>query len=456
MASRSVMGKDRPTTFISSNHEKIQMARLNCSPLTFLLTGFAWLMVSSIVGLAILIGVVHGTSLPQWLRLAHVHGALVGGVAQMILGGFLAFIPPLLMTGQQQRDSYPVLFLSINIGAIGMIAGFYLRNHTIVGLAGLLVLGSSLWIVRDAWAQARKSLNSPPLNLWFYAVALLALFAGLAIGEAMAFRLVPESHGHARLAHIHLNILGFITLAIVGTMHNLLPTVLNAPLYSPRLARVVFILLPLGVAVLIGGFLNSSVRIEIAAGVILFAGASIYAVNMFRTWLASGHTGNAASDHLLIGTFFLQLTIVLGILVGANSLSDPPYMPYGSLHLTAYTHMALIGFILQTVFGALCHLVPITLAVSRVDSNKKRGPYLEQLTTMIDRWRSIQVIGLSFGPLALSVVALLTWVTPLNASSVQIATWVTAGLLLSGLAFFSAKLAWVLGLRPPDERSSIT
>lgn len=428
------------------------MAHLLCGPLTFLLTGFGWLVVSSIVGIAILIGLVNGTPLPQWLRLAHVHGALVGGVAQMILGGFLAFIPPLLMTGQKQRESYPLLFVTINLGAIGMIAGFYFRNYTVVGIAGLLVVASFLWIARDAWAQARKSLNRPPLNLWFYAVALLALFAGLVVGEVMAFRLAQESYGHVRLAHIHLNILGFITLAIVGTMHNLLPTVLNAPLYSPRLARAVFILLPLGVAVLIGGFLNSSLRIEIAAGLILFVGASLYAVNMFRTWLASGHMGNAASDHLLIGTFFLLLTIVLGILVATNSLSEPPYMPYGSLHLVAYTHMALIGFVLQTICGALSHLVPITLAVSRVESNKKRGPYLEQLTTMIDRWRSVQLVGLSFGPMGLAVVALLTWVTPLNAPSVQIATWVTAGLLLCGLALFSAKLAWLVGFRPPEQR----
>ena len=43
-----------------------------------------------------------------------------------------------------------------------------------------------LWIARDAWTQARRSLNSPPLNLWYYAAALLSLFAGLAAGESMA------------------------------------------------------------------------------------------------------------------------------------------------------------------------------------------------------------------------------------------------------------------------------
>jgi cbb3-type cytochrome oxidase subunit 1 len=424
------------------------MAHLTCRPLTFLLTGFGWLVLSSIVGLAILIGLVRGTPLPQWLRLAHAHAALVGGVAQMILGGFLAFIPPLLMTGQKQRNSHPVLFLAINLGAIGMIAGFYLRNQLVVGLAGIFVVASFLWLARDAWTQARQSLNSPSLNLWFYAIALLALFAGLAAGEAMAFRLAQESYGHVRLAHIHLNILGFVTLAIVGTMHNLLPTVLNAPLYSPQLARVVFILLPLGVAVLIGGFLNSSVRIQIAAGLILFVGATLYAINMFGTWLASGQKGNAASDHLLISTFFLQLTIALGILVGANSLSDPPYLPYGTLHLVAYTHLTLVGFVLQTILGALSHLVPITLAVSRVESNKKRGPYLEQLTTIIDRWRAVQLGGLSLGTMGLGVVASLTWSLPLTSSYIQAATWVCFVLLLGSLTLFCVKLTAVLNTQP--------
>jgi hypothetical protein len=269
----------------------------------------------------------------------------------------------------------------------------------------------------------------------------------------MAFGQVQSVYGHVRLAHIHLNILGFVTLAIVGTMHNLLPTVLNAPLYSPLLGRAVLVILPVGVAALIGGFLNSSLRVEIAAGLLLFLGVGFYAVNMFRTWLASGHGGNAASDHLLIGTFFLQLTIVLGILVGANSLSGLPYLSYGSLHLVAYTHMALVGFVLQTILGALSHLVPITLAVSRIENAKGRGPYLQQLTAIIDRWRTIQLGGLCLGVMGLAVVASLTWTLPLASGYVQTAAWLCAGLILASLILFSVKLAAVVTKQPEESWS---
>jgi cbb3-type cytochrome oxidase subunit 1 len=259
-----------------------------------------------------------------------------------------------------------------------------------------------------------------------------------------------QSYGYVRLAHIHLNLLGFVTLAIVGTMHNLLPTVLNTSLSSPRLGRIVLVLMPLGVAVLIGGFLNSSVPIEMAAGAILFAGAALYAVNLFKTWMASAHKGNAASDHLLIGTFFLLFTIILGVLVAANSLSTPPTMPYGTLHLVAYTHMALIGFVLNTIMGALSHLIPITLAVRRVPSNKKRGAYLNHLTAIMDRWRTVQIGGLSLGTMGLGLLASLTWNVPLSSPYIQVTTWVCFALLLSSLVLFSGKLAHVLAAQPSE------
>lgn len=426
------------------------MYRRQVPPTAFLLTGFAWLVIASVLGLAILIGLVRGTPLPAWMRLVHVHAALVGGVAQMILGGFLAFIPTLLMTGQKQRESHPLLFAAINGGAIGMLAGFGLRQYVIVGLSGFVVVAAFLWMAGYAWTQTRRSLNSPPLNLWYYFAALLALFAGLAAGEAMALGFAQQTYGHVRLAHIHLNLIGFVTLAIIGTMHNLLPTVLNTPLASPRLGRLVLVLMLLGVAVLIGGFLSSSLWIELAAGGVLLIGTSLYAANLFKTWLASTHKGSAASDHLLLGTFFLLFTVILGILVAANSLSTPPLMPYGTLHLVAYTHMALVGFVVNTIMGALSHLVPVTLAVSRVPSNKKRGPYLDRLTAIMNRWRTVQIGGLSLGTMGLALLASLTWNVPLASLSIQITLWVCFVLLLGSLVVFSAKLSHALTTRPSE------
>jgi len=110
----------------------------------------------------------------------------------------------------------------------------------------------------------------------------------------------------------------------------------------------------------------------------------------------------------------------------------------------------LIGFIMQTVLGALSHGIPEILATSRIASRKKQGPYRDQLAAIMDQWRAVQLTGLSLGTMGFGVLAAMTWNFPLSSLSIQITTWVTVGLLLAGLALFTAKLAWALGVRPPE------
>lgn len=419
-------------------------------PPLFMLTALGWLLVSSLLGLVLFLGMVVGIPLsPAW-RLLHVHSALVGGVAQIILGAMLAFIPALLMTGRDRTTSHPVLFAAINGGAVAILIGFWLKLWLVAGVAGLLVFLAFLSLLGEAVRQARSSLSSPPLNLWFYGVAILLLLSGLGIGVAAALQLIsPGQLRQARLAHIHLNLLGFVTLTIVGTMHNLFPTVLNTRLHSVRLAQATFVLLPAGVLALIAGFFLSRPQLQIAAGGILLAGTLLYGYNMIRIWTDAGHPNSIVSNHFIMATVFLLLAVIAGILVSVNALWDPPALAFGTLHLMAYTHLALVGFILQTIIGALSHLLPIILAVERVPSNKKRGPYLAELAGLVERWQVVQVGALSLGTIALGLVAALVWDHSLNSAPVQIAAWVAAFLLLAGLLAFAVKVGLILAKRPP-------
>lgn len=426
------------------------MGRVTCHPLTLLITGFSWLLLSSLVGLAILIGLVHGTPLPSWLRLVHVHATLIGGILQLMIGGLLASLSATAQSDPNPADSHLGLFVALNAATVGLLVGFGLGNMMVVGVAGIVVIGTVASIATVTWQYARQSLTQPASLSWLYRFSLIALLGGLAIGVAMAFRFMPEYYAHARLLHLHVILLGFVTMAMIGATHRLLPIILNAELYSPGLARLVTVALPAGFAVLIGGFITSSLRLELAIGGLLVLSIGLYAYNLLRTWVGSGHPGNAASDHLLIATFFLVLMMIMGVLVGANFLPQLPVLTFGSLHLAAYTHMALIGFILQTVLGALSHGIPEILATSRIASRKKQGPYRDQLAAIMDRWRAVQLTGLSLGTMGLGILAAMTWNFPLSSLSIQIATWVTVGLLLGSLTLFTAKLAWALGVRPSD------
>lgn len=424
------------------------MGRFSFRPLTFLITGFGWLLLSSLVGLAILIGLVHGTPLPAWLRLVHVHAILIGGILQLMIGGLLASLPADSQTGRPPSHSRPGLFVTLNAATILLLVGFGLGNMKIVGAAGIIVLGAVAVIAPAAWQYTRQSPTQPTGSSWLYRFSLMSLLVGIVIGIVMAFQFVQEYYAHARLLHLHLILLGFVTMAMIGATHRLLPIVLNAELYSQKLGRLVTIVLPAGFTILIGGFITSSLHLELATGGLLILCIGLYAYNLFRTWIGSGHSGNPASDHLLIATFFLVLMMVMGVLVGANFLPQQPVLPFGSLHLAAYTHMALIGFILQSVFGALSYGIPEILAADRATSKKKQEPYRDQLIAMMDRWRAVQLIGLSLGTMGFGLLAALTWNFPLSSLAIQIATWITVGLLLGSLTIFTAKLAWALGVSP--------
>lgn len=424
------------------------MSRSSFRPLTFLITGFGWLLLSSLVGLALMIGLVYGTPLPAWLRLVHVHAILIGGILQLMIGGLLASLSSDSQSSHAGSNSRPWLFATLNTATIMLLLGFGFENMKVVGGAGIILIGAIASIAPVVWQCARQHSTHPTGSSWLYRFSLISLLVGLVISVAMAFQFAQEYYAYLRLLHLHLILLGFVTMALIGATHRLLPIVLKAKLYSPILARFVMVALPVGFTMLIGGFITSSLRLELAIGGLLILSIGLYAYNLLRTWIGSGRSGNAASDHLLVATFFLVLMMIMGVLVGANFLPQPQALPFGSLHLAAYTHMALIGFILQSVFGALSYGIPEILAADRTMNRKKQEPYREQLAAIIDRWRGVQLTGLSLGTMGFGLLAALTWNVPLSSPTIQIATWVTAGLLLGSLTIFTAKLAWALGVMP--------
>src|SRR5262245_20194606 len=109
------------------------MGRFTCHPLAFLISGFGWLLLSSLVGLGLLLGLVHGTALPSWLRLVHVHATLLGGILQLMIGGLLASPSPTPQIGQHRSHSYLWLFITLNVATVGLLVGFGLGNMPIVG-----------------------------------------------------------------------------------------------------------------------------------------------------------------------------------------------------------------------------------------------------------------------------------------------------------------------------------
>jgi hypothetical protein len=420
---------------------------LSHRPLAFLVMGFAWVLLACVMGLALFLGMTSGRSYGQVARSLHVHGALIGGVMQIIAG--------LLLAGRERRTSQPAIFMALNLGTLGLLIGQAHGHFPLMSIAAIALLGAFVPLWNDFLRQIRHSVVGAPLSYWFYGIALVSLAGGLLAGTAVPFRLIPFSFsGQARLAHIHLLTQGFVLLMIVGAMHAQFPAFLNRRLHSPILGQLTFALLPLGFVVLLAGFLRTNLQVQIAGGLLMLIGALCYSYNIVKTWQDAGRPRKPASDLCLIATFFLVIAVACGILVSVNVLEDPPFVPFGALHLAAYTHLAFIGFMLLSLLGALTDLLPNLLAEERTTSNKKRGPYEAALTRIIGRWSPIQLWTLSVGTMGLPVVAALVWQYPLTAWPVKVAAWIGVLLLLTGLTLFTTKVVQLLIREPNDSSSS--
>jgi hypothetical protein len=420
-------------------------------PPLFLMTALVWLGLSLLLGLYMLGAKAAGWPVIPTMRIIHVHMALVGGVAQMIFGALLTFIPPLLMVPFEPKKTRFFQYLLLNGGTLGNQAGFGTANLQVVGYSGMAVALAFLLLLADTIEMVNRSLSKTGLNMWFYGIAVVALLGGIGLGATMAFgAFTPETVNLARLAHLHLNLIGFVTLTIVGTMHNLFPTVTSTRLYSDRLALTAFLALPVGALGVVGGFLLVKTWLLIAGGGLLLLGACAYGWNILRTWLTAESRFSLPVLHLLCGTGWLIFAITAGVWIAWNDRTTPPIFPIGTAHLIGYSHMALVGFILQTIMGALSHLLPVILTLNRVKSQKKRRPYLDSLTGLIERVKWVQLAALNLGTAGIIGWGLFAGLFGLQARPTIAILWVSIGLLLAALLIFGGKIGLLLASRPEE------
>lgn len=110
----------------------------------------------------------------------------------------------------------------------------------------------------------------------FIRASLCWLGFGVLLGTGMTF--APELTVY-RPAHMHANLLGFVSMMIFGVAYHVLPRFTGRPLHSPRLAALHLGVANVGLATLVAGWLALP---QLAAGPgLLRGGALISATGVF-------------------------------------------------------------------------------------------------------------------------------------------------------------------------------
>src|SRR6185369_2312567 len=120
----------------------------------------------------------------------------------------------------------------------------------------------------------------------FLKASLAWLAAGVSLGVAMA---VHPAWAIYRAAHLHMNLLGFVSMMIFGVAYHVIPRFTGHPLYSRRLAAGHWWVQNAGLALMVAGFLfiprgmQGAWSLVATGGVLSALAAYAFIFNIWRT-----------------------------------------------------------------------------------------------------------------------------------------------------------------------------
>ena len=352
----------------------------------------AWLAAAVVAGAASLV-----RDVPTWLLL---HLLLLGAVSNAILIWSSHFSAAMLRlpdrSGRREETARLALF---NAGALSVVVGMTLIDVPmtawfIVIAGGAVSAEAVIWHGVDLWRRTRKALPSRfGHTVRYYIVAALLLPFGIYIGLLMAPLDLPEDkHAQLALAHVALNVLGWMGLTVLGTLVTLWPTMLHTQVAdgAERAARRALPVLAISVATIAIGALLAS-RPAAVAGVIGYLVGMLLLGRGFLVEARRRPPSTYATRSVLAALlWFVGCIVTLGVVVATASSWESAAEAADRLAAPL-----LVGFGAQLLIGALSFLIPVVLG---------GGPAMARATNALLDRGSVPRLALINGGVLLSLV----------------------------------------------------
>lgn len=315
--------------------------------------GASWLLCAVVVALRGILA-----SVDPWLP---VHLLLLGAVSNAILVWSTYFTEALLRQPRAaNRTLEAIRFTTFNIGAASVVFGMTLDAVTPVIAGAALAVAAVAWHGGVLLQRIRRSLPSRfGATVRYYVAASALLPVGILLGVTMAtYDLDKDTHARAALAHVVLNVLGWMGLTVLGTLVTLWPTMLHTQIVDGAERASRRALPVLVTAVLASAILALTGNQPLSAlGLSCYLGGLILAGRPLVEEAISRRPSTYATWSVSLGIlWYLATLIVLTAVVGfaptwatAADVADRLAVPL------------LVGFGAQTLLGALSYLVPVVL-----------------------------------------------------------------------------------------------
>jgi nitrite reductase (NO-forming) len=315
-----------------------------------------------------------------WLPL---HLALAGAVSVAIAGAMQNFALTLSAAPDASPRTVWAQFAAANLGALLVAVGYPSETGWLVAVGGaLFVLAASVlgWLL----ARARRiGLNRRHvLPFAMYGAAIVAVLVGGTLGAVVGSRVVddPLTWLELRRAHLTLNVLGWVSLTIAGTLVTFLPTVLRIrmPAWHGTASGALLVAGVAGVALGLGLDAQPVAlvgAVAYGAGALGLAWMVVKAFRMPRSWPVP-----VAAKHIVCAlAWFVVGALLLPWMLGEDLLASRE----------VFLAIFVGGWALQTLLGAWQYLLPM----ARPGHPDERRAWLAAIET----GGSMQVLALNLG-----------------------------------------------------------
>jgi nitrite reductase (NO-forming) len=308
-----------------------------------------------------------------WLAL---HLVLLGAATNAIVVWSEHFAAALLHAPPVGARAATARVLALNLGILAVLGGVHAGRGALAAagacLAGVVVLAHAVALTARVGRSLAARLGH---TVWFYLAASAALLAGMGLGLLLAGGAAgaADAYRALRLAHVHLNVLGWVGLAVVGTLFTLWPTVLRTRMVAGVERAVRWSLPPmvLGLAGAAAGLLAQRRAVALAGLAGYTAGLAVALVPFVRTARRRPpHT--AAAWMLGAGMAWLAFAVVADL----AALAGSPRVVDLDQQVGRLVPAVAAGFGLQTLTGALTYLLPVVFGRG-AHGNRRLGRLME-------------------------------------------------------------------------------
>lgn len=322
--------------------------------------------------LATLVWAVAGTRLPggRWFA---VHLFTVGVITNLVTAMTFHFSRTLLHS--RGDDSRQARLVVLNAGAVSLLVGRAGGWLPLVAVGGSVLIAAVVWLYVDLRRQRKAALAARfAYVVRAYERACSQFFHGALLGILLGTGVLSGTwYGAGRLAHMHVNVLGWAGVTLLATVVFFGPTMMRARVQSgaDEAARGALRggttgLSVAALALLAGGWQGGP---QLLLRLLAAAGLLVYAVAAARVCLPVLRAGVKAvpSAH----TWLIQAACVWFVFAAA---ADAVVVASGRVELLDAVGVVLLaGVLAQAILAALSFLGPMALVAGTAARNAARG-----------------------------------------------------------------------------------